>query len=303
MTRAPTFLALALAVVAVAPAPASAEVTASADATPSTIAYYGAHDSRTTRTVVHRLRLQAGPEGEHLFVETFERGLSIEGPGVIGERSLGRGHADDFGFPGRDGCPGQAAPFSSETVEVTLPANTTSTLSATSQLDLQRAPLNADAFDLSWDFGSYPVGRPLPNGTYSYPPDFHVVREPPFAFVGLAGSDLVLRAGRRGAAKTIGARQVLSVKPRSRITLRGSITPARPGKPITIWHLAPGVKRVQRLAVVPADPRGRFVYRGFRPARAGRHELYASYAGVRGRTEATRSPCGGPQVLVRRPPA
>ncbi len=299
MSRLSTYFTLALGAFVAAPAPATA-VTASADATPSTITYYGAQDPRTTRTVVHRLHLQAGPQGEHLSVQVFERGLSIEGPGMIGERSSGGGHGDDFGFPGRDGCPGQATPFSSETVEVTLPANTMSTLSVTSELGLRRAPTNADAFARSWLVGSYPVGRPLPNGTYTYAFDFHAVREPPFALAGIAGSELLLRAGRRGSADTIGDRQTLRVKPRSRLTLRGTITPARAGERITLWHLAPGIKRVKRLARVTVGPDGRFVYRRWRPVKVGRHELLATYAGVPGQVEATRSPCGGPQVLVRR---
>jgi len=294
MSRSSTYLTLALGAFVAAPAPATA-VTASADATPSTITYFGPRDPRTTRAVVHRLRLEAGPQDEHLSVSTFERGLSIEGPGVIGERGLGSGHGDDFGFPGRDGCPGRADPFVAETVEVTLPANTQSTISATEKLDLQRAPTSDSGFEFSWTVAPY-TGQ----GLAPYPIKVSSVREPPFALAGIAGSELLLRAGRRGSADTIGDRQTLRVKPRSRLTLRGTITPARAGERITLWHLVPGIKRVKRLARVTVGPDGRFVYRRWRPVKVGRHELLATYAGVPGQVEATRSPCGGPQVLVRR---
>lgn len=95
-----------------------------------------------------------------------------------------------------------------------------------------------------------------------------------------------------------GVRLALWTRPHSDSTINGRASRTVRGRPITVagstWpHLskerirlavvAPRSSRLQTLARVRTDSRGRFRYRGWRPRALGRYQLWAFYAGHEGR--------------------
>jgi hypothetical protein len=280
-------------------APASA-FEASAALSPSTIAYYGPNDQRTTRTVQSRLTVTAGPQDERVIVEETHMRVGEGDPVVEGVATLTAISAstlvgDDFGSPGRDGCRPGGYALTTSRYELALPANSTSTIVFTRPLSRTSAPHGVAEFTTGFVLAPTPAA-----GERERLVGEIVVTTPPPVLAGLVGARLVLRAGRSGAgvAKTIGAREGLAVKAGAALTLSGYLDRARGGERVTIWAYAPRTTTPRRLAVVRVGRNGRFMYRPWRPSAAGTWELYASWPGRAGTVERVRSGCGGPQVHV-----
>jgi hypothetical protein len=118
------------------------------------------------------------------------------------------------------------------------------------------------------------------------------------ALAGLEPARLSLYAGITGSGRAITAGQRLRVGTDKRLTLSGQLVPAQRAERVTLWEYVPRESKPRRLAAVRVDSLGRFLYRHWRPARTGLHEVFTTYAGRGDLVEPTRSPCGGPKVVV-----
>lgn len=291
-----------LAAAAAVPAPAHA-LTATVTRDPGTVSYFGAGDPRTTGQVIHRLDLQAGADDEQFLLgaQDLRDDVAVSGPLTLVPVPIAVGHGDDFGFPGRDGCPSRAVPFGDTVYAATLPASASARITYT-EPGPASAPRYLEVFQQTWTIA--------PRTEYSVQPydasgvagvagaaGGSRIAEPPVVYAGLLPRTLGLFA--RVGGKRFGARTISPVVRRRRVILTGTLRPGAAGVPVTLWRYAPGEADKRPIATVRTDATGAFVYRGFRPKRTGRYELLATYAGD-AQYDATRSPCGGPQLKVKR---
>jgi hypothetical protein len=110
-------------------------------------------------------------------------------------------------------------------------------------------------------------------------------------------ASVMLHVGLAGSRRAVGDGQRLVVPARRRLTLSGHVGGAARGDSLTIWRFSPGTAVAKPLARVHVDGHERFRH-SWRPLRREMWDLYATYAGHAGTLEASRSPCGGPRVLV-----
>lgn len=287
-----------LALVLTGAAPAHA-VGVAATRTPRDITYWGPGDPRTTREIVHALHLQSGETPESfLITATFLGKLTLVGPGSLQMRGAGSAVSSPRRVPaGRDACPSvTSAPAGYGLYRLELPAGASSTLTYTQTLHLDRAPRDPSPFVASWSVAPQPDPGVDPGPVRRLTEDIPRV-------LGLLGSALTLRAGRTGSGLAIGDRESLTVRPRTDMTLSGTLSYARRGETVAVWGFSPGARSPTRIGTARTDRHGRFLLRHWRPRSAGLWELYATYAGRRGSVEGTRSPCSGPRVTIDRIPA
>lgn len=276
-------------------------LTATASRDPVQVSFFGAGDPRTTSTITHRLDLQAGGEEERFYLAGYDviSDLTVTGPLTLSAVGGRIGVGDDFGFPGRDGCPARSGQFGERVYAGTLPAGASARVAFT-EPGPARAVKEPSVFAQSWALGA--------RSDYFTPPSSAVdilfvqpsftASEPAVQYAGLAAKELQLFVKLNPSAERRGARTVTPVKRGRRVIIKGSLLPEVGGERVRLWAFVPGRAKRQLIATVRTNRVGDFGYRRFRVTRKGRYELLATFAGDE-RFEPVRSPCGGPQLAVR----
>ncbi len=282
------------------PWPASAHAPAAGN---TDITYFGAGDPRTTREIRQRLTLRAGPLDEHLVLsvrisetQMSPGPLTFEGEGRFGAPRVVSGASSTSVTGGRTGCETPPALDTTTLLDVLLPAHSRTTISYTATLRLTRAPAGPGDFVQQWQLA--PASA---SGSSSTAAGTVTISSKPVELAGLKAARVSLRVAVAGSRRSTDDPGRFVVRSRTRLTVGGYVANAREGDSVTIWRFAPGAKTPARLARVRIDRHGRYSA-PWRPAQRGTWDLYATYAGREGLVEPARSPCGGPQVRVRRWP-
>jgi hypothetical protein len=271
--------------------------------TPSTIAYYGVDDARTTREIVHTLRLQAGPQEERFAVvlhrvDSPPLTLVLDGPGTLGPRKLlGATVASPAPlWPGPDQCPVAQPIDEIDAWDLTLPPGASSTLTLTQPANLIRVPTQPLVFRRVWTLS--PILTDDTRGTLAQPIN---AESPTPLLAGLAAAAIDLRVGITGTGPVIGYSNELTAPIKPGLTLTGWRSPVGSSIPVRLWVFDPGKTLPRLLAQVLPGADGRFTYRWL-PPQPGTYELYGDWPGQPGLVEATRSPCHGPLIHMLAPP-
>lgn len=294
-------------------APGAEAVVISTSVSPPRVSYFGRDSSRTTKVLRHRLVWQSESQAERWLIDVpidtgnspligqfarFEGApqLTVEGPAVLSAgyevAASSSTRKDALLHSGRDRCPTPVARRIMWRHELTIYPDTTSTVILPRRLALTHAPPDGTLYAQTWVIT--PVAS---DGHPNFDGQARVMGATP-GVAGLEPSRLDLRVRQRGSSRRVGAGELLTSRVGRRFVVSGSLTPVLRRERVTIWRYAPRQTKARKLAVVRTDSLGRFVYRGWRPRRTGRWELYATYGGQPGFSERTRSPCGGPKVDV-----
>ena len=276
--------------------------TATAETVPGTIAFFGAADPRTTRELEQRLHVQAGPTAERLVLAVnLEDGqlapgpLRIAGAGTLVALPQTSAASSTSVSGGRGGCDGPTTTTRVARFDLLLPANTSSTVSFSARVRLARATSDASVFVQRWELAPAPAsGAPASSAAL---PGTVTISSRPVTFAGLRPAEVAIRVRVRGTGRIAGDGQRVVARSRRALAISGRVRGARAGDSVTIWRFSPGATTARALARVRVDERGRYEH-SWRPIRRGTWDLYATYAGHAGALEASRSPCGGPRVLI-----
>jgi hypothetical protein len=150
-------MAWAFAAAGLAMPSAAAAFTADAETVPSSVAYHGADDPRTTRALEQRLHLAAAVDEHLVLTASLEEGpwspgaATIEGCGTLGAPQLSSAISATSLTGGRGGCPSPTASAQTLQFDLLLPAGTSSTISLSGPLRLARAPADASVFVQRWE--------------------------------------------------------------------------------------------------------------------------------------------------------
>jgi hypothetical protein len=256
----------------------------------------------STKAAVYSLQLQSGPQPERFSVRLapgrfatrgpFDEGRSLPAPTSIalqGAGTLGERRQDP---PPARPCSSRAHGYrtGATTIDVALPANATTTLTARYATGRQAPWVDGD-YRMTFEVGPTLVGSYAADSVFAAgatgvtPATLRTAGPTPS---GRTGVHLLLTTTPR-ATTTAGA-AARRIGKRTRIAIAGQMLPAKRDRAIVIEWSHPGGSH-HLIARARTDGRGRFRVGGWQPPAAGTYELWARYPKQSGGLVADRTSC------------